>query len=166
MPTSDLAQGGTKNSVLWTGKLPLTERGDLVLIKNIGLNSEGILNASSLKLAACLELPHHEGAGGVEDSISTKEYEEHIKKNKKWSSKKKKKSKLWTDCGWKPREQEFLKRHKNSGWNPREQEFLESHKNSGWKPREQEFPKRHIVVVEKPEIKSISNDKIHRTKRD
>ena len=69
MPTSDLAQGGAKSSVLWTGKLPLAEWDDLVLVRNIGLNSEGILNISSLKLAACLELPHHEGAGGVEDFI-------------------------------------------------------------------------------------------------
>ena len=93
MPTSDLAQGGAKNSVLWTGKLPLEEWDDLVLIRNIGLNSEGILNASSLKLAACLKLPHHEGAGGVEDFVSTKEYEKYIKKNRKWSSKRMKKSK-------------------------------------------------------------------------
>ena len=91
-PTSDLAQGGAKNSALWTGKLPLEEWDDLVLIRNIGLNSEGILNASSLKLAACLKLSHHEGAGGVEDFVYTKEYEKHIKKNKKWSSKRKKKS--------------------------------------------------------------------------
>ena len=46
----------------------------------------------SLKLASCLKLPHHEGVGGVEDFVSTKEYEKHIKKNKKWSSKRKEKS--------------------------------------------------------------------------
>ena len=94
MPTSDLAQGSAKNSVLWTGKLPLAEWDDLVLVRNIGLSSEGILDSSSLKLAASLELPHHEGAGGVEDFVSTEEYKKHIKKNEKWSSKKSKKSKL------------------------------------------------------------------------
>ena len=94
MPTSDLTQGSANKSILWTGKLPLAEWDDLVLVRNIGLDSEGILNTSSLKLPAYLELPHHEGAGGVEDFIFTKEYKKHMKKNKKWSSKKNKKSKL------------------------------------------------------------------------
>ena len=83
MPTSDVTIGSTKNANLWTGKLPIDEWDELVLVRNIGLNSVGVLNSTSIKLAASLDIPHHEGAGGEEDFVSKGEYEKHIKKNKK-----------------------------------------------------------------------------------
>ena len=45
-------------------KLPIGEWDELVLVRNIGLNSVGVLNSISIRLAASLEIPHHEGAGG------------------------------------------------------------------------------------------------------
>ena len=50
----------------------------------------GVLNSTSIELAVNLSIPHHEGAGGEEDFVSKREYEKHIKKNKRWASKKEK----------------------------------------------------------------------------
>ena len=92
MPTSDVTLGSAKSANLWTGKLPIEEWDKLVLVRNVGLDSIGVLNSTSIKLAASLDIPHHEDAGGEEeDFVSKGEYEKHIKKNRKWASKKKKK---------------------------------------------------------------------------
>ena len=95
MPTSDVTLGSAKGANLWTGKLPIEEWDQLVLVRNVGLDSMGVLNPTSIQLAASLVIPHHEGAGGEEDFVSKGEYEKHKKKNEKWAAKKnKKKSKL------------------------------------------------------------------------
>ena len=65
MPTSDVTLGSAKNANLWTGKLPIDEWDELVLVRNIGLNSVVVLNSTSIRLAASLEIPHHEGAGVI-----------------------------------------------------------------------------------------------------
>jgi hypothetical protein len=36
-------------------------------VRGVGLSTLGKLDCDTIKLAAKLELPHHEGAGGVED---------------------------------------------------------------------------------------------------
>ena len=97
MPTSDVTLGSAKSTSLWTGKLPIGEWDKLALVRNVGLDSMGVLNSTSIKLAASLSIPHHEGAGGEEDFVSKGEYEKHIQKNKRWASKKKKNKKggLW-----------------------------------------------------------------------
>ena len=87
MPTSDETFGSAKNADLWTGKLPIGEWDELALVRNVGLNSVGVLNSTSIKLAASLEIPHHEGAGGEDNFVSKKEYKKHVKKNEKWASK-------------------------------------------------------------------------------
>ena len=58
MPTSDVTLGSAKNANLWTGKLPIDEWDELVLVRNIGLNSMGVLNSTSIKLAASLDTPY------------------------------------------------------------------------------------------------------------
>jgi len=93
MPTSDETLGSAKNANLWTGKLPIDEWDELVLVRNRGLNSIGVLNSTSIKLAASLDIPHHEGTGGEEDFVSKGEYGKHINKNKRWASKRKKNDK-------------------------------------------------------------------------
>ena len=47
MPTSDVTLGSAKNADLWTGKLPVGEWDELVLVRNVGLNSMGVLNSTS-----------------------------------------------------------------------------------------------------------------------
>ena len=91
MPTSDVTPGGAKSANLWTGKLPIGEWDKLALVRYVGLGLMGVLNSTSIDLAANLSIPHHEGAGGEEDFVSKGEYEKYIKKNKRWASKKKKK---------------------------------------------------------------------------
>ena len=75
-------------------KVTHDEWGKLDLVRNVGLDSMGVLNSTSIELAASLNILHHEGAGGEEDFVSKGEYEKHIKKNKRWASKKKNKNKL------------------------------------------------------------------------
>ena len=96
MPTSDVTLGSAKNANLWTGKLPIDKWDELVLVRNIGLNSLGVLNSTSIRLAASLEIPHHEGAGGENNFVSKEEYKKRVKKNGKWASKrsKRKRNKL------------------------------------------------------------------------
>ena len=72
---------------LWTGKIPLTERGDHALVRNVGLNSLGTLNESTIKLVSSLNLPHHLGAGGEDDFVSKEAFEKHVRRNKSSKSK-------------------------------------------------------------------------------
>ena len=74
-------------------KLPIDEWDQLVLVRNVGLDSMGVLNSTSIELAASLDIPHHEGAGGEEDFSSKREFEKHIDRNKRWASKRKKNNK-------------------------------------------------------------------------
>ena len=85
--------GRAKNADLWTGKLPIDEWDQLVLVRNVGLDSMGVLNSTSIELAASLDIPHHEDAGRKEDFVSKREHEKHISKNKRWASKRKKNNK-------------------------------------------------------------------------
>ena len=93
MPTSNVTLGSAKGANLWTGKLPIEEWDKLVLVRNVGLDSMGVLNPTSIELAASLDIPHHEGAGGEADFGSKREFEKHINKNKRWASKRKKNNK-------------------------------------------------------------------------
>ena len=110
MPTSDVALGSVKNANLWTGKPSIDEWNELILVRNIGLNSIGGLNPTSIKLADSLEILHHEGAGREEDFVSKGEYKKHIRKNEKWASKRKKKN-TWLEN---QRSKESQKTHTNT----------------------------------------------------
>ncbi len=51
-----------KKSVLWTGQIPFVFLDDQLLVRNVGLSSQGKLDTTTLNLAAKLKLPHHVGA--------------------------------------------------------------------------------------------------------
>ena len=67
---------------LWTGKIPLNEWNEHALIRNVGLDSQGNLNSSTIKLAASLKLPHHLGAGGEDDFTSKESFHRHQRRVK------------------------------------------------------------------------------------
>ena len=70
MPTSDVTLSSAKSANLWTGKLLIDEWDKLALVRNVGLDSMGVLNSTSMNLAASPSTPHHEGAGGEGDFVS------------------------------------------------------------------------------------------------
>ena len=109
MPTSDVTLGRAKSVNLWTGKLSIDEWDKLALVRNVGLDSMGVLNSISMNLAASLSIPHHEGAGGEEDFVSKREHDKHIRKNKRWASKKKKSNKEKLYNGREPRKSRELR---------------------------------------------------------
>jgi hypothetical protein len=51
-----------KRSSLWTGKIPTDFLDEQLLVRNVGLSSQGKLDDTSVILAAKLKLPHHVGA--------------------------------------------------------------------------------------------------------
>jgi hypothetical protein len=50
-----------KKSILWTGQIPLIFLDDQLLVRNVGLSSQGKLDVTTVNLAAKLKLPHHVG---------------------------------------------------------------------------------------------------------
>ena len=51
-----------KKSVLWTGQIPFVFLNDQLLVRNVGLSSQGKLDSTTIILAAKLKIPHHVGA--------------------------------------------------------------------------------------------------------
>ena len=51
-----------KRSLLWTGKIPTDFLDEHLLVRNVGLSSQGKLDDTTVNLAAKLKLPHHVGA--------------------------------------------------------------------------------------------------------
>jgi hypothetical protein len=51
-----------KKSSLWTGQILISFLDEKLLIRNVGLSSQGKLDSTSLNLAAKLKIPHHVGA--------------------------------------------------------------------------------------------------------
>ncbi len=52
---------------LWWGRIPLEDVEKHILVRNIGISALGKLDKETVKLAAQLNIPHHEGAGGEND---------------------------------------------------------------------------------------------------
>ena len=48
--------------VLWTGKIPIDFLDEQLLVRNVGLSSQGKLDDTTVNLAASLKIPHHVGA--------------------------------------------------------------------------------------------------------
>jgi hypothetical protein len=46
----------------------------------VGLSALGKLDEYTIKLAANLSIPHHEGAGGEEDFDSKESFQKHVKR--------------------------------------------------------------------------------------
>jgi hypothetical protein len=51
-----------KKTILWTGQIPFVFLDDQLLVRNVGLTSQGKLDATTMNLAAKLKIPHHVGA--------------------------------------------------------------------------------------------------------
>ena len=51
-----------------------------MLIRGIGLSALGKLDRETIKLAALLEIPHHEGAGGEEDFADRNAFQKHTRR--------------------------------------------------------------------------------------
>jgi hypothetical protein len=51
-----------KRSLLWTGKIPTDFLDEQLLVRNVGLSSQGKLDDTTVNLAARLKVPHHVGA--------------------------------------------------------------------------------------------------------
>jgi hypothetical protein len=49
-------------------------------VRGVGLSALGKLDDDTIKLAAKLEVPHHEGAGGVEDFDDRESFQRHLKR--------------------------------------------------------------------------------------
>jgi hypothetical protein len=44
------------------------------------LSATGKLDRDTIKIAAKIEIPHHEGAGGVEDFVEKEAFQKHVKR--------------------------------------------------------------------------------------
>ncbi len=51
-----------KRSLLWTGKIPTDFLNEQLLVRNVGLSTQGKLDDTTVNLAAKLKLSHHVGA--------------------------------------------------------------------------------------------------------
>jgi hypothetical protein len=49
-------------------------------VRGVGLSELGKLDADTIKLAAKLEIPHHVGAGEVEDFEDREAFQRHVKR--------------------------------------------------------------------------------------
>jgi hypothetical protein len=65
---------------LWWGRTPLEDISRHILVRGVGLSALGKLDADTIKLAAKLEIPHHEDAGGVEDFENREAVQRHVKR--------------------------------------------------------------------------------------
>ena len=52
------------------------------LSRGIGLSALGKLDSTTIKMAAKLDIPHHEGAGGVDDFVDKDSFQKHLKRIK------------------------------------------------------------------------------------
>jgi hypothetical protein len=69
-----------KLSHLWWGRIPLEDVAKHILVRGVGLSALGKLDEDTIKLAANLSIPHHEGAGGEEDFDSRESFQKHVKR--------------------------------------------------------------------------------------
>ncbi len=51
-----------------------------ILVRALGLSALGKFGKITIKLAAQLDIPHHEGAGGVGDFIDKETFQKHVKR--------------------------------------------------------------------------------------
>ncbi len=65
---------------LWWGRISLEDVAKHILVRGVGLSALGKLDEDTIKLAANLSIPHHEGAGGEEDFDSRESSQRHVKR--------------------------------------------------------------------------------------
>ena len=81
-PTIIPPKGKAYDRDIWSIRLPMDEWDQLVLVRNVGLNSRGHLDPSTLALAAKLPIPHHYGAGGSDDFVDEESFKKHMRRVK------------------------------------------------------------------------------------
>ncbi len=62
------------------GRIPLEDVNKHILIRCVKLSALGKLDTETIKMAAKLEWPHHEGAGGAEDFTNDEAFQKHIRR--------------------------------------------------------------------------------------
>ena len=51
-----------------------------ILVRGLGLSALGKLDTKTVKIAAQLDIPHHEGAGGIDDFVDRESFQKHVKR--------------------------------------------------------------------------------------
>ena len=51
-----------------------------ILVRGLGLSAQGNLDKETVRIAAHLDVPHHVGAGGVEDFVDKESFQRHVKR--------------------------------------------------------------------------------------
>jgi hypothetical protein len=69
-----------KDETPLVGRIPLEDISKHILVRGVGLSALGKLDGDTIKLAARLEIPHHEGAGGVEDFEDRESFQKHVRR--------------------------------------------------------------------------------------
>ncbi len=70
---------GKMKHLCW-GRIPLEDVVKHILIRGVGLSALGKLDEDAIKLAANLNTPHHEGAGGEQDLDSRESFQKHVRR--------------------------------------------------------------------------------------
>ena len=65
---------------LWWGRIPMEDVDKHILVRALGLSALGKFDKTTIKLAAQLDNPHHEGAGGVDDFVDKETFQKHVKR--------------------------------------------------------------------------------------
>jgi len=68
-----LNKGSAENHI-WNGKIPSKSFHQQILLRNVGLDSKGKFDRTTLTLAMNLDIPHHHGAGGKDDYVDQEAY--------------------------------------------------------------------------------------------
>ncbi len=53
-----------------------------ILVRSVGLSALEKLDSTTIRIAAHLDIPHHEGAGGVDDFVDKDSFQKHLKRVK------------------------------------------------------------------------------------
>ncbi len=78
----------SRTNHLWWGRIPIEDVEKHIMIRAIGMSALGKLNKTTIKLTAQLNIPHHEGTGGVEDFVDRDSFQKHVKRVKNRSKRK------------------------------------------------------------------------------
>ncbi len=65
---------------LWWGRIPLEDVFKHILVRGVGLSALGKFDEDTIKLAANLNTPHHEGAGVEQDFDSRESFQKHVRR--------------------------------------------------------------------------------------
>ena len=64
---------------IYSGRIPISELDQHLLIRNVGISTQGKLGPTTLQLAIKLKIPHHLGAGGEDDFKNSEAFQRQTK---------------------------------------------------------------------------------------